>query len=73
MNDRYLVRCTAAVGSTMAGIYSAGLTATGMVATWKQERATRYNSKNAAAGVAARLGRKFGGTVWAAEAVEVVQ
>lgn len=64
MNDRYLVRCTAAVGRTMAGIYSAGLTATGMVATWKQERATRYDSQTAAAGVASRLTRKFSGTAW---------
>ena len=64
MNDRYLVRCTAAVGSTMAGIYAAGLTTTGMVATWKQERATRYDSKTAADGVASRLARKFSGTAW---------
>ncbi len=66
MNDRYLVRCTAAVGSTMAGIYAAGLTTTGMVATWKQERATRYDSKTAADGIASRLARKFSGTVWEA-------
>jgi len=66
MCERYLVRCTAAVGSTMAGIYAAGLTATGMVATWKQERAARYDSKTVAEGIARRLARKFSGTTWEA-------
>ena len=64
MSDRYLVRCTDAVGRTMAGIYAAGLTATGMVATWQQERASRYDSKTTAAGVASRLACKFSGTAW---------
>ena len=73
MSDRYLVRCTAAKGRAMSGIYAASLTATGMVATWKRERAARYESKTTAAGVASRLGKKFAGTVWTEEAVEVVQ
>jgi len=64
MNERYLVRCTAAAGRAMAGIYAARLTATGMVATWKQERAARYDSKVDAEGVASRLARKFSGTAW---------
>lgn len=64
MSDGYLVRCTAAAGRAMAGIYAARLTTTGMVATWKQERAARYNTKTAADGVASRLAHKFSGTVW---------
>lgn len=66
MSESYMVRCTAATGGGMKGIYAAGLTATGMVATWKPERATRYDSYATATGVAARLGRKFCGTVWTA-------
>ena len=73
MNERYLVRCTAATGQAMTGIYAASLTATGMVATWKRERAARYESTTDATGVASRLGKKFAGTVWTEEAVEVVQ
>lgn len=64
MSKGYLVHCTAALGRTMAGIYAAGLTATGMVATWKRERAARYDSEAAAATVARRLERKFSGTTW---------
>ena len=64
MTDRYLVRCTAAAGRAMAGIYAARLTATGMVATWQQERAARYESEADAAHVAIRLGKKFTGTAW---------
>lgn len=63
MAERYLVRCTAAAGRVMTGIYAASLTTTGMVATWKQERAARYDSL-AAAAVAFRLGKKFSGTTW---------
>lgn len=73
MTERYLVRCIAAPGRAMAGIYAAGLTATGMVATWQQERATRYDSQATAAIVASRLGRKFSGTEWTAELAEVGQ
>ena len=63
MNSRFLVRCTAASArSAMTGIYSAGLTSNGMIATWKQERATRYETEAAAACAAARLGKKFSGT-----------
>lgn len=64
MTDRYLVRCNAATGRAMAGIYSAGLTSNGMIATWKQERATRFSSQTAAAGVATRLNCRFSGTTW---------
>lgn len=64
MTDRYLVHCTTALGRTMAGIYAAGLTATGIVATWKRERAARYDSEADAATVARRLERKFSGTTW---------
>lgn len=64
MSERYLVRCSAATGRAMAGIYAAGLTTTGMIATWKHERAARYDSKTAAANVARRLARKFSGTSW---------
>ena len=73
MSDRYLVRCTDAIGRAMAGIYAAGVTSTGMVATWKQDRAARYESETAAAGVASRLAGKFAGTAWSAEPVEVAQ
>ncbi|MEF8699244.1 MAG: hypothetical protein V5B33_07940 [Candidatus Accumulibacter sp. UW20] len=73
MSERYLVRCTAADGRAMTGIYAAGLTATGMVATWKPERATRYDSQPAAAVVASRLGAKFAGTVWTEVPAEDVQ
>ncbi|HCZ14349.1 MAG TPA: hypothetical protein DHV85_07070 [Candidatus Accumulibacter sp.] len=73
MRERYLVRCTAATGRAMAGIYAAGLTATGMVATWKMERATRFESKVDAASVASRLAKKFAGTIWTEESVEVGQ
>lgn len=64
MSDGYLVRCTAAEGRAMAGIYAARLTATGMIATWKQERAVRYDNKTAAIDDARRLARKFSGTSW---------
>lgn len=66
MTERFLVLCTAASGRAMAGIYSAGLTATGMIATWKQERATRYDSQDAADRAASRLAKKFSGTTWEA-------
>lgn len=64
MSESYLVHCTAALGRTMAGIYAAGLTATGMVATWKRERAAQYDSEADATTVARRLERKFSGTTW---------
>ncbi|MBP5997440.1 MAG: hypothetical protein KA535_05785 [Azonexus sp.] len=64
MSECYLVRCTAAGGRAMAGIYAARLTTTGMVATWKQERAARYSSDMDAANMAHRLARKFSGTTW---------
>lgn len=64
MTDRYLVRCTAAAGWAMAGIYAASVTATKFVATWKEERAARYDSKYLADRVATSLPRRFPGTVW---------
>jgi len=64
MSDYYLVRCTAATGRAMAGVYAARLTTTGMVATWKQERAARYESEGAAVRAARRLTGKFAGTTW---------
>ena len=70
MSERYLVRCTDVVGRAMAGIYAAALTSTGMVATWKQDRAARYESEAAANAVASRLGKKYSGTVWSAEVVQ---
>jgi len=73
MSERYLVRCTTAAGRAMSGIYAARLTTTGMVATWKQDRAAQYQSKFDAADVARRLARKFTGTIWTAERVEVAQ
>jgi len=71
MSSHYLVRCTAAAGRTMTGIYAARLTTTGIVATWKKDRAARYDRKAAADGIAARLARRFAGTVWIVEAVGV--
>lgn len=74
MPERYLVRCAASdPAQPMYGIYAARLTATGMVATWIQDRAARYESSLAAADVARRLARKFTGTIWTAEPVEVAQ
>lgn len=64
MSERYLVRCTAAAGRAMAGVYAARLTTTGMVATWKRERAARYKSKADAVSTAHRLAGKFTGTTW---------
>lgn len=64
MPDRFLVRCTTATGRAMSGIYAARLTATGIVATWKQERAARYDSETDASSAARRLARKFSGTSW---------
>lgn len=73
MSERYLVRCKSAVGYALAGIYAASLTPTGMVATWQQERAARFESDAIAADVVRRLASKFTGSVWGVESVEVVQ
>lgn len=73
MGDRYIVRCTSAIGRAMAGIYAASLTPTGMVATWKRERAARHDSALGASRTACELGRKFTGTIWRVEPVEVAQ
>lgn len=70
MSERYLVRCKSAPGYALAGIYTASLTPTGMVATWQQERAARYESESLAADVVRRLARKFTGSVWGVEPVE---
>jgi hypothetical protein len=57
----------------MTGIYAARLTTTGIVATWKKDRAASYHSKAVADGIAASLARRFTGTVWTLEAVGVGQ
>lgn len=67
MHEGYIVRCSTGVGRAMAGIYAARLTATGMVATWKQERAARYDTKSIAIDTARRLAKKFTGTTWEVE------
>ncbi len=64
MSESFLVRCSAAPGRAMAGVYAARVTATGIVATWKQERAARYESEGAAVRAAHRLTGKFAGTTW---------
>ncbi len=64
MNKPYLVRCTAAQGRAMAGIYVAALTASGMVATWKPGRARYFESADAAQSTARQLARRFSGTTW---------
>ena len=65
MSDGYLVRCSVShPAQPMSGIYAARLTNTGMVATWKQERAARYDSEADAARAARRLAGKFTGTSW---------
>lgn len=69
MNEPYLVRCTAAQGRAMTGIYVAALTASGMVATWKPGRARYFETPEAAQSVARQLARRFSGTDW--EAVHV--
>jgi len=71
--DRYLVRCTAAAGWAMSGIYCASLPASGMVATWKEERAKRYDSQAEATRAALCLGKRFTGTVWTPELARGVQ
>jgi hypothetical protein len=74
MTDRYLVRCAnSQPAQPMTGIYLGRITDTGMVATWRQERAARYENEFAASDVARRMGRKFTGTTWTVEPVEVVQ
>ena len=65
MTDNYLVRCSSAIGWAMAGIYLAKLPAiSGMIATWKPERAARFETEAAAANAASRLARRFSGTAW---------
>ena len=67
MPDNYIVRCSSAIGWAMTGIYLARLPAvSGMVATWKQERAARFDTENEAANAASRLARRFSGTTWEA-------
>ena len=66
MNNRFIVRCSSAVGRSMAGVYLGGLTASGIIATWKPERARHFDIEQTAADVAARLSRDFSGTTWEA-------
>jgi hypothetical protein len=67
MNERFIVRCKSAVGCALAGIYASSLTPTGMVATWKRERAARHESEATAARMARELSRKYSGSVWGIE------
>jgi hypothetical protein len=64
MSENYTIRCSSSVGRTMAGIFFGSLTTNGIVATWKQERARRFDSRHAAIEAASRLGRNFSGTTW---------
>lgn len=73
MTKRFIVRCESAVGYALAGIYACSLTPTGMVATWKRDRAVRHESEATAARMAHELGRKYSGSVWGIESVEGVQ
>lgn len=74
MTDRYLVRCADShPAQPMTGVYLGRITTNGIVAAWKQERAARYETALAASDVARRMGRKFTGTTWAVEPVEVTQ
>lgn len=74
MTDRYLVRCANShPAQPMTGVYLGKITNTGMVATWKQERAARYETALTASDAARRMGRKFTGTTWTVEPVEVAQ
>lgn len=67
MPELYIVRCSSAIGWAMAGIYLARLPAiSGMVATWKQERAARFETEAEAARAASRLAHRFSGTAWEA-------
>lgn len=68
-DTRYLVYCTADTFQRLQGRYAARVTATGMIAAQRVERAARYDSQPAALGVATRLARKFKGTAWAAVAL----
>lgn len=73
MNELYKVRCTKAPSRMMAGMYAAGTTGNGMVATWDGQRAAVHTSRTDADNLASRLGRDFSGTVWAVETVGVAQ
>lgn len=73
MIELFKVRCTIAPNRMMAGMYAAGMTGGGMVATWDEQRAAVHTSRTDADNLAASLGRNFSGTVWAVEAVGVGQ
>jgi hypothetical protein len=71
MNELYKVRCTAAPGRMMAGMYAAGMTGSGMVASWDGQRAALHTNRTDADNLASRLARQFCGTTWTVEAVGV--
>lgn len=73
MIELYKVRCTHAPGRSMAGMYAAGHTTNGMVATWNSQRAVVHAARADADAIASRLARSFSGTVWTVEAVGVGQ
>ena len=64
MPDRCVVRCSSAEGRSMTGIYLGSFTSSGIVATWKEERARRFDSTSAASDAIRRLGSSFSGTTW---------
>ena len=64
MPDRYIVRCSSAASRSMAGIYLGSFTSSGIVATWKQDRARRFDSTFAAKDAIRRLDCSFSGTTW---------
>lgn len=69
MTELYKVRCTAAPGRMMAGVYAVTLASNGVVVTWQPERAAVHICRADAEILASRMGRSFSGTVWAIEAV----
>lgn len=73
MGELYKVRCTHAPDRGMAGMYAAGQTTNGMVATWDSQRAAVHTARADAVNMASRLARSFSGTVWVIEAVGVGQ
>lgn len=73
MTELYLVRCANShPAQPMTGVYLGKMTITGMVATWKQERAARYDTALVASDVARCMGRKFTGTTWTVEPADRV-
>ncbi|MBK5915348.1 hypothetical protein [Rhodocyclus purpureus] len=66
MSERFLVQCTADRYGRLVGRWVAALSTTGAVVAHKIERAANYDSRDAAARIAARMSKKFSGTTWEA-------